>query len=45
MAGTDPLWNQHLTDVGYFALGNTLLLLIGFTLGALIRNSPGAIVG
>jgi hypothetical protein len=45
MAGIDPVWNQDLTDVAYFALGNTLLLLVGFTLGALIRNSPGAIVG
>ncbi len=45
MAGIDPVWNQNLADVGYFALGNTLLLLVGFTLGALIRNSPGAIVG
>ena len=45
MAGIDPVWNQDLADVGYFALGNTLLLLVGFTLGALIRNSPGAIVG
>ncbi len=44
MAGIDPVWNQDLADVGYFALGNTLLLLVGFTLGALIRNSPGAIV-
>ena len=45
MAGIDPVWDQHVADVGYFALGNTLLLLVGFTLGALIRNSPGAIVG
>jgi ABC-2 type transport system permease protein len=45
MAGIDPVWNQNLADVGYFALGNTLLMLVGFTLGALIRNSPGAIVG
>jgi ABC-2 type transport system permease protein len=44
MAGIDPVWNQDVADVGYFALGNTLLLLVGFTLGALIRNSPGAIV-
>jgi hypothetical protein len=43
-AGLDPIWNQDLADVGYFALANTLLLLVGFTLGALIRNSPGAIV-
>jgi hypothetical protein len=45
MAGIGPVWDQGLADVGYFALGNTLLLLVGFTLGALIRNSPGAIVG
>jgi hypothetical protein len=45
MAGIDPVWDQGLADVGYFGLGNMLLLLVGFTLGALIRNSPGAIVG
>jgi hypothetical protein len=44
MAGIDTVWDQDLIDVGYFALGNILLLLVGFTLGALIRNSPGAIV-
>jgi len=44
LAGIDPVWNQGLADVGFFALGNTLLTLVGFTLGALIRNSPGAIV-
>ena len=44
MADIDTVWDQDLTDVGYFALGNILLLLVGFTLGALIRNSPGAIV-
>ena len=38
------MWNQDLVDVGYFALGQTLLLLVGFMLGALIRNSSGAIV-
>lgn len=43
-AGIDTVWDQGLVDVGYFALANTLLLLVGFTLGALIRNSPGAIV-
>ena len=30
--------------MGYFALGNTLLMMVGFTLGALIRNSAGAVV-
>jgi ABC-2 type transport system permease protein len=44
LGGIDPVWDQGIADVGYFALGNTLLLLVGFTLGALIRSSPGAIV-
>ncbi len=44
IAGVPAVWDQSLTDVGCFALGNTLLLLLGFTLGALIRSSPGAIV-
>ena len=37
-------WDQSAVDVAYFALGQTLLLLVGFVLGALIRNSSGAIV-
>ena len=44
MATIDTVWDLDLVDVGYFALGNILLLMVGFTLGALIRNSPGAIV-
>ncbi|MCY4728581.1 ABC transporter permease [Nocardioides sp. STR2] len=44
LAGIDPVWDQGWADVGYFALGQTLLLLTGFALGALIRNSSGAIV-
>ena len=44
MADVTPVWDQSAADVGYFALGQTLLLLVGFTLGALIRNSSGAIV-
>jgi ABC-2 type transport system permease protein len=44
MAGTPAVWDQNVTDVGYFAVANALLMLVGFTLGALIRNSPGAIV-
>lgn len=38
------VWDQTVADVGSFALANILLMLVGFTLGALIRNSPGAIV-
>ena len=44
LAGTETVWDMGAADAGYFALGNTLVLLVGFTLGALIRNSPGAIV-
>jgi len=44
LAGVDPTWDQGWAEVGFFALGQTLLLLTGFVLGALIRNSSGAIV-
>jgi hypothetical protein len=44
MAGMPTVWDVEVADIGYFALGNTMLLLVGFTLGALIRTSPGAIV-
>lgn len=44
IAGISPVWDQDLAAVGYFALGNTLLMMNGFTLGALIRNSAGAVV-
>ena len=39
-----PVWDQAPPTWLYFVLGNTLLLLVGFILGALIRNSSGAIV-
>ena len=44
LADVSTVWDQSAADVGYFALGQTLLLLVGFVLGALIRNSSGAIV-
>lgn len=44
IAGISPVWDQDLAAVGNFALGNTLLMMNGFTLGALIRNSAGAVV-
>ncbi len=44
LAGVPVVWDQGVVDVAYFALGQTLLLLVGFMLGALIRNSSGAIV-
>jgi ABC-2 type transport system permease protein len=42
--GTDAVWDQSVPDVLYFFLGNTLMLLVGFMLGVLIRSSTGAIV-
>ena len=42
--GVDPVWDQTLTDVAYYALANTLLMAAGFILGVLIRASAGAIV-
>jgi ABC-2 type transport system permease protein len=44
LADVPTVWDQSLVDVGSFAAGQTLLLLVGFVLGALIRNSSGAIV-
>jgi hypothetical protein len=44
MAGVPTVWDLQWTDVGTFALANTSLMLVGFTLGALIQNSSGAIV-
>ncbi|HLL64996.1 MAG TPA: zinc-binding dehydrogenase [Micromonosporaceae bacterium] len=35
---------MNLADFGYFALGNTLLIFVGLSLGALIRNTAGAVV-
>lgn len=42
--GADAVWDQSVSDVLYFFLANTLLLLVGFMLGVLIRASTGAIV-
>lgn len=44
LADVPAVWDQAGVDVACFALGQTLLLLVGFVLGALIRNSSGAIV-
>lgn len=45
ITGVPAVWDADVVSAASFALGNTLLLLVGFTLGALIRNSPGAVVG
>jgi hypothetical protein len=44
IAGTDPVWDISVVDASHIIVGNVLGLLMGFTLGVLIRNSPGAIV-
>ena len=42
--GVDPVWDQNVSDLAYYALANTLLMAAGFMLGVLIRASAGAIV-
>ncbi|MCD4536442.1 ABC transporter permease subunit [Nocardioides sp. cx-169] len=44
ITGTDTVWNVSVTEFAYIILANVLGMLIGFMLGVLIRNSPGAIV-
>ncbi|MGB5952026.1 MAG: ABC transporter permease subunit [Ornithinimicrobium sp.] len=43
--GLDPVWGMNLTQFVNIILANVLGMAIGFMLGVLIRNSPGAIVG
>ena len=38
------MWDVTLADASLVMLGNVLSMLIGFMLGVLFRNSPGAIV-
>ena len=45
VAGVPTVWDISAQQIGYLLLANVLNLLIGFMLGVLIRNSPGAIVG
>ncbi|GAA3529873.1 hypothetical protein GCM10022234_28870 [Aeromicrobium panaciterrae] len=42
--GVDPVWDISAADYGYIILANVLGLLVGFMLGILFRNTPGAIV-
>jgi ABC-2 type transport system permease protein len=44
LADIPAAWDVDAADAANFALGNILLLLVGFTLGALLRSSAGAIV-
>jgi hypothetical protein len=43
--GISPQWDMNPLEMLYILIGNTLGMLVGFMLGLLIRNSPGAIVG
>ena len=45
LRGAPVVWDQGRADAACFTLANILMVLVGFTLGALIRNSPGAVVG
>lgn len=45
IAGVDTVWDVSAGQVAALLLANVLNLMIGFVLGVLIRNSPGAIVG
>jgi ABC-2 type transport system permease protein len=44
-AGVDPVWDISVTQAVTLVFANVLNLMIGFMLGVLIRNSPGAVVG
>ncbi len=45
IAGVDPVWDISLAHASTLVLANVLNLMVGFMLGVLIRNSPGAVVG
>ena len=45
LAGVPTTWDMSASDLLYITFANVLGLLTGFTLGVLIRNSAGAIVG
>ncbi len=42
--GVPTVWDQSPVDVLYLVLGNTLLLMVGFMLGVVIRSSTAALV-
>lgn len=44
IAGVPLTWNLSAEHIAVIFLGDALGMLMGFTLGVLIRNSPGAIV-
>jgi ABC-2 type transport system permease protein len=42
--GVPTVWDQGPVDVLYLVLGNTVLLMVGFMLGVVIRSSTAALV-
>ena len=44
IAGTDPVWDMSVTMFWQITLGNVVGLLMGFTLGVLLRGSAAAVV-
>ena len=45
LAGVDTVWDLGWHSFVLLTLGNVLGLMVGFTLGVLLRNSAGAVVG
>lgn len=45
VVGVDTVWDVGVMDFALIVLANVLGMLVGFMLGVLFRNSPGAIVG
>ncbi len=45
LAGVPTTWDASVANIGFIILASTLGQLMGFMLGVLVRNSPGAVVG
>ncbi|MEQ6902322.1 ABC transporter permease [Nocardioides sp. YIM 152588] len=45
IAGVDPVWDISAREFGQIVLANELVMLVGFTLGVLLRNSAAGIIG
>ena len=45
ITGLDPVWNVTMVEFAQIVLANVLGMLIGFTLGVLLRSSAAAVVG
>ncbi|MFT4299295.1 MAG: ABC transporter permease subunit [Aeromicrobium sp.] len=44
IAGIDPVWDSSLREMGQIALAGVAGMLVGFTLGVVVRSSAAAIV-